>query len=165
MTPACAAAGSLFGTRLGFTGTPNDLTPDGVSVGYDAPAEAAIFRALSSPATLSVAVLAGWSIMRVLGIVAGVAEADLPPPSTLMGVAAAPAPAATPMPPLRALIDVGALVTGLTNKEVAAALLALGLDVDGVIYFGALIASVRLRRRGLRHSRHRPVVPFRRRRG
>ena len=34
-----------------------------------------------------------------------------------------------------ALIDVGAIITGLNNKEVAAALLVLGLDdFDGVVY-------------------------------
>ena len=124
---------SLFGGRLGFTGTPNDLTPDGVAVEYDAPAEAAIFRALTAPATLGVVPLPAWSVLRVLALVAGVPPQAWPPPHGLT---------AAPPPPLRALIDCGALVTGLGNVEVAAALLALGLPgVDGVVFFGACHAA------------------------
>ena len=125
------AADALFGARLGFTGTPNDLTPDGVSVEYDAPAEAAIFRALTAPATLSVAALSNWTVMRVLARVAGLPPGEMPPPpswapdrlsagaaagSTALPVFLGAVPDPASLPPLRALIDVGALVTSLSNK-------------------------------------------------
>jgi hypothetical protein len=116
------AAESIFGARLGFTGTPNDLAPDGVKVQYDAPAEASIFRALTAVSVFSTEVLHNWTIMRALMCVARDVE------STVRS--------STPTLPFHALIDVGALITGLSNKEVAAALLTLGLEgIDGVVYF------------------------------
>jgi hypothetical protein len=37
--------------------------------------------------------------------------------------------------PVHALIDTGALITGMSNRQVAEYLLAQGLPLDGVIYF------------------------------
>ena len=125
------AAASIFGARLGFTGTPNGLLPDGVVLKYDAPAEAAIFRTLADPRVCTTAVLRSWTNLRVLACIAGATSPGGTSPATAsVGV--------LPWAGLRALIDVGALVTGLSNKEVAAALLTLGLQgVEGVVYFGA----------------------------
>jgi len=53
-------------------------------------------------------------------------------------------------PPLHALIDTGALVTGLTNFEVARALLEMGLQhADGCIFMDASGCKMILMREGM----------------
>ena len=84
---------------------------------YELPEEALVLRVLASPGCLSVRLLSEWTVVRLLAWVAqGGGGSGL---SADGGGAAAT--------PFNALIDVGALVTGLSNLEVAAALLALGL--------------------------------------
>lgn len=87
---------AIFGSRLGFSGTPNDLVPAELSVDYESATDGQVARVLSDASVVAVdAVEAGWT------------------PAGLLRVAAA----------YDALIDAGALVTGVTNREAAVLLL------------------------------------------
>jgi len=104
----------LFGRRIGFSGTPSDLLPlDLGRCGYEKGSEGKMLHVLTDPNVVSTqAVEAGWTVHSLLSHVA------------------------TASPPLNALIDTGALITGLSNKEVAQQLLALGLNrwCEGVVF-------------------------------
>lgn len=97
----------LFERRFGFSGTPSDLLP--VEFGpcvYARGDDARMLATLTSPriVTLDAALGADWTPDAVLARVATARD-----------------------PPHHALIDTGALITGLTNAEVAARLLDVGL--------------------------------------
>eukprot|EP01012_Entosiphon_sulcatum_P004402 TRINITY_DN11719_c0_g1_i1.p1 TRINITY_DN11719_c0_g1~~TRINITY_DN11719_c0_g1_i1.p1 ORF type:complete len:3283 (+),score=530.28 TRINITY_DN11719_c0_g1_i1:870-9851(+) len=102
----------LFQTRVGFSGTPSDLLPEELGrCNYQRGDDAKMLLVLTDPANITYGELGGWSVLEVLRHVA------------------------TANPPFHALIDTGALVTGMSNEQVAAALLDLGLaDMDGVVY-------------------------------
>ena len=99
----------LFGRRLGFSGTPADLLP--AELGrprFERGDDGRVLRTLTRPAAVSLDLLGpGWS---ALGVLDRVAAAD---------------------PPYHALIDAGALVTGLDNLGVARYLLRRGLRGSG----------------------------------
>lgn len=103
--------------RLGFSGTPSDLLP--VELGkcnYDEGVDGELLHVLTSPRVVTAATVgeSGWSVDTLLRRIA--LQAD---------------------PPLHALIDTGALVTGLTNEQVARHLLAVpdGLPgMEGVVF-------------------------------
>ena len=104
---------SLFGCRLGFSGTPSDLLPtDFGACQYMRGDDAQMLSALTSPAVMSyVFVPTDWSVRALLDDIA------------------------TAKPPYASLIDAGALVTGLTNEEVARYLLGRGLaGMEGVVF-------------------------------
>lgn len=91
----------MFHGRVGFSGTPSDLLPHGMGrCMYEPGSEAAIIRVLSSKLCIGKTIqLREWNVDDLLYRVA------------------------THEPPLRALIDVGALVTGMSNEQVASKLL------------------------------------------
>jgi hypothetical protein len=93
----------LFLGRVGFSGTPSDLLPHGLKPCHFEPgSEAAMIRVLSAESSMGKPIkLSEWDVHDLLLQVA------------------------THDPPLRALIDVGALVTGISNEEVAEELLKL----------------------------------------
>ncbi len=93
----------LFHGRVGFSGTPSDLLPHGMGpCHFELGSEAAMIRALSSQSSMGTPIkLTAWDVDKLLE---KVASHD---------------------PPLRALIDVGALVTGMSNQQVAERLLEL----------------------------------------
>ena len=93
----------LFHGRVGFSGTPSDLLPHGLKPCHFEPgSEAAMIRVLSAESSMGKPIqLKEWDVHDLLLQVA------------------------THDPPLRALIDVGALVTGMSNEEVAEELLKL----------------------------------------
>ena len=103
----------LFHSRLGFSGTPGTTLPRqlGASV-WEAGSEGRMIHTLSLPSVVSsCAVPPGWDVQQLLRTVA------------------------THQPPLSALIDTGALITGLNNKEVALLLLQfLPSSVRGVVF-------------------------------
>lgn len=118
----------LFDRRLGFSGTPSDLLP--VELGrcqYERGADGKMLHALTNPSVLSVRRVApGWTVEGLLQMVAD------------------------PSKKYRALIDTGALVTGLTNYQVARFLLTHGLDgLDGVVFLDEKDRKVILVRDGL----------------
>ena len=95
----------LFGQRIGFSGTPSDLLPlDLGRCGYEKGSDGKMLHVLTDPDVVSVEIArVGWTVSSLLRHVAS-AE-----------------------PRLHALIDTGALITGLSNRAVARYLLANGL--------------------------------------
>ena len=107
----------LFNQRLGFSGTPSDLLP--VELGkchYERGSDAKMLRYLTDPEVTSQEILpSSWTVRYILDHVAGI---HVPGPSIY-----------------HALIDTGALVTGMSNLEVAQYLLENGLrGIDGVVF-------------------------------
>lgn len=105
----------LFDSRLGFSGTPSDLMPDELGGCRTEPgSDAKILRVLTSNEFVGYDRISDWSVN---GLLRKIARAD---------------------PPYHALIDTGALITGMTNEEVARYLLAKGLHgLDGCVYLDA----------------------------
>jgi hypothetical protein len=103
----------LFERRIGFSGTPSQLLP--LELGkchYEGGSDGKMLHILTDPEVVSVKKVADdWSVMGVLDMIA---SAD---------------------PPFQALIDTGALITGLSNQEVAQHLLSRGLSsMQGVVF-------------------------------
>ena len=103
----------LFGTRLGFSGTPSDLLPPSLlPCHYEKGSDGQIITILSSPEHVTCELLSHWCVTDLLQTVASNADKTF-----------------------SALIDTGALVTGMSNQEVAKFLLQNGLeDKDCCIY-------------------------------
>jgi hypothetical protein len=102
----------LFSRRFGFSGTPSDLLPMELGkCGYESGSEGQIMSVLTNPSIVSNHVPQDWTVRTLLeGI-------------------------ATHEPPFHALIDTGALITGMTNYEVARFLLDNGLPtMEGVVF-------------------------------
>ena len=105
----------IFGTRLGFSGTPSDLLPDSLKPCYYEPgSEAEIVRVLTSPEYVTSEhyqpELGGSPHEAVTSFLAHIANARQPNGKGYS-----------------ALVDTGALITGYSNEDVARTLLELGL--------------------------------------
>ncbi len=102
----------LFCKRFGFSGTPSDLMPKELGpCGFEPTSEGKIMSVLTNSDVVSYEEIPDWTVH-----------------SLLIGVC-------TRQPRPHALIDTGALITGMANEEVARFLLDHGLDCDGVVYF------------------------------
>ncbi|KAL4139988.1 hypothetical protein PRNP1_015417 [Phytophthora ramorum] len=103
---------SLFAKRIGFSGTPSNLLPMDLGECYYEPrSDGSIFEALTNKHIVSIERKVNWTAR-----------------SLLLDIAHA-------QPPVHALIDTGALITGFDNQEVAAFLLAeLPNEMEGVVY-------------------------------
>jgi len=115
--------------RLGFSGTPSDLLP--LELGhchYAAGDDAKMLHILTSTANVTYQPLPlEWSVDSLVDLIA---LAD---------------------PPFNALIDTGALVTGMSNLQVAHALLRRGLPhVEAVVFLDELDRKMTLLRSGLK---------------
>ena len=114
----CSASGQdlgseiIFKTRIGFSGTPSDLLPQDLQpCKFEAGSEGKIISTLCSPTYVDINRLNDWTVQKVLDSIA------------------------TASPPFNTLIDVGALITGLTNEEVARYLLEIGLPgMDACVF-------------------------------
>ena len=107
----------LFDTRLGFSGTPSDLIP--VELGrcqYEKGSDGKMLHYLTSPEVMAYDLLpSDWTVTSLLDRIAQSTD-----------------------PEYRALIDTGALITGMDNESVARYLLEHGLThCDGVVYLDA----------------------------
>jgi hypothetical protein len=104
----------LFDLRYGFSGTPSDLLPLELgSCGYEQGSEGQILSTLTNPSVVSTMVKEEWSVRQLLSEVANCGA--------------------------HALIDTSALITGLSNEEVARYLLEHGLaHMDGVVFLDRL---------------------------
>eukprot|EP01060_Flectonema_neradi_P006280 TRINITY_DN1420_c0_g1_i1.p1 TRINITY_DN1420_c0_g1~~TRINITY_DN1420_c0_g1_i1.p1 ORF type:complete len:4698 (+),score=1051.93 TRINITY_DN1420_c0_g1_i1:123-14216(+) len=102
----------LFKVRLGFSGTPSDLLPQELgSCGYEKATDGQLITTLTDPNIVSHQLLNNWSVR---GLLNKIAQAD---------------------PPFHALIDTGALITGMDNLSVASYLLQNGLNsMEGVVF-------------------------------
>jgi Ca2+-binding EF-hand superfamily protein len=122
---------ALFRRRLGFSGTPSDLLPlEFGGCHYQAGDDGRMLAVLTSPDICAVHNVApGWTVRSLLTYVAN---------------AGAPDDAQR----YHALIDTGALITGMSNEQVARALLECGLPhVDGVVYMDSADNKLVLERR------------------
>ena len=108
----------LFSRRIAFSGTPSSLLPLGMGeCVYQLGDDAKMLRTVTDPRVVSRHVLhSEWNVTRLLQAVAALE------------------------PPAHALIDSGALCTGMSNRAVAGALLAILPHVDGVVE--AYVASL-----------------------
>jgi hypothetical protein len=90
---------ALFGRRMGFSGTPSDLLPVELGrCGYEAGSDGQVISTMTDPEICTVTPIEeGWSPKSLLNRIATAAN-----------------------PPYHALIDTGALITGMTNLEVRA---------------------------------------------
>eukprot|EP00939_MAST-03C_sp_MAST-3C-sp1_P001539 g1539.t1 len=107
----------LFGTRLGFSGTANDLLPRELRpCHYERGSEAQIIRVLSSQKFCSHELISKWSVCGLLDRIARCKS-----------------------PRFHALIDTGALITGISNEGVARYLLQSGLKgMDACVFLDSL---------------------------
>lgn len=104
----------LFPVRLGFSGTPSDLLPTGMGkCHHEVGSDAAMVRVLVDPRVVSIQHLEGhWDVRSLLNQVATAQN-----------------------PPFGALIDTGALITGMSNRETAQYLLDHGIaHVKGCVF-------------------------------
>lgn len=94
--------GMLFRLRFGFSGTPNSLLPVEMrKCEYENGTDGKVIRYLSSPNIVQIRMVnSGWNVTSLLQMVANSDD-----------------------PPYNALIDTGALITGLSNMEVSRFLL------------------------------------------
>ena len=119
----------LFGRRVGFSGTPSDLLPEELGqCQYDECVDGQILDFLMSEAIVSSRLLPSeWSVKMLLNDIA------------------------TANPPFHALLDCGALITGMSNLDVAKYLLQNGLpsEFDGVVFLDHKDRKMILMRHGL----------------
>ena len=103
----------LFKTRLAFSGTPSNLLPlDLGTCQYEPGSEGSIVYTLTSKHVVSASIKSKWNAQSLLKDVASQTN-----------------------PPANVLIDTGALITGMDNREVAEFLLVhLRSDIEGVVY-------------------------------
>ena len=119
----------LFGKRVGFSGTPSDLLPEELGqCEYDEGVDGQILDFLTSETIVSSRMLnSDWSVTNLLDSIA------------------------TAQPPFHALLDCGALVTGMSNYDVAKYLLQNGLppEFDGVVFLDHKDRKMMLMRTGM----------------
>jgi hypothetical protein len=131
----------LFHARAGFSGTPSDLLPrEFLPCMVESGSDAEMVRLLGNRAFVAHTIVESWTV-----------------PALLKWVAAHE-------PPFHALIDRGALITGLENHEVAAALLRLGLrGMDACVFLDEKDQKMVLVRGGGRVPLAQCGVPLERR--
>lgn len=132
----------LFGRRVGFSGTPSDLLPEELGrCQYEAGVDGQIMDYLTDPGIVGTcAVNRGWSVNSLLNLCIGSG--------------------------FHCLIDTGALITGMSNLDVATYLLENGLseDFDGVVYLNDHDVQMILLRVGMVSCRLQQAgVPWQRR--
>ena len=119
----------LFSRRLGFSGTPSDLLPEELGqCQYDEGVDGQILDFLTSESIVSSRMLGSeWSVSKLLDDIA------------------------TANPPFHVLLDCGALITGMSNFDVAKYLLAHGLpeQFDGVVFLDHKDRKMILMRHGM----------------
>ena len=119
----------MFSRRVGFSGTPSDLLPEELGqCQYDEGVDGQILDFLTSDAICSSRLLeSDWTVKKLLDTVA------------------------TANPPFHVLLDCGALITGMSNFEVAKYLLNNGLskEFDGVVFLDHKDRKMILMRHGM----------------
>ena len=119
----------MFGRRIGFSGTPSDLLPEELGkCHFDEGVDGQIINYLTSDSIVASRLLGSdWSVSKILDDIA------------------------TNNPPFHCLIDTGALITGMSNYEVAKYLLTHGLPTqyDGVVFLDHKDRQMILLRHGM----------------
>ena len=109
----------LFPRRIGFSGTPSDLLPVELGkCGYEQGSDGLMVQVLTDPRVCDYELVASEPQWTVESLLRAIADAD-----------------GARTEPIRSLIDTGALITGLSNLQVAAALLGYGMAwCEGVVF-------------------------------
>ena len=119
----------MFGRRVGFSGTPSDLLPEELGkCQFDEGVDGQIINYLTSDSIVASRLLSSdWTVTKILDDIA------------------------TNNPPFHCLIDTGALITGMSNYEVAKYLLSHGLPAqfDGVVFLDHKDRQMILLRHGM----------------
>lgn len=119
----------LFGRRVGFSGTPSDLLPEELGqCQFDEGVDGQIYNYLTSEAIVTSRLVGtDWSVKSLLD---DMIRAD---------------------PPFHVLIDTGALITGMSNYDVAKYLIMNGLpkNFDGVVFLDHKDRKMILLRQGM----------------
>ena len=119
----------LFGRRVGFSGTPSDLLPEELGqCQYEEGSDGKILHFLTSSSVVSSRLLnSNWNVNSLLD---DIIRSD---------------------PPFHCLIDTGALITGMSNYEVAKYLITHGLpqSFDGVVFLDNKDRQMILLRHGM----------------
>ena len=134
----------LFGRRLGFSGTPSDLLPEELGqCQYDEGVDGQILHYMTSEDIVRTRLLgAEWTVTKLLD---DISTAD---------------------PPFHALLDCGALITGMSNYDVAKYLMTHGLstEFDGVVFLDHKDRKMILMRHGMNVVRlNQSGIPLHRR--
>ncbi|RYG67654.1 DUF3645 domain-containing protein, partial [archaeon] len=119
----------LFGKKIGFSGTPSDILPLELgSCHYERGSDGRVVEYLTSTNVMrTIAVPKGWDAKSILKLVA------------------------TAQPSFHALIDTGALITGMSNKAAAEYMLQVGLvGLKGVVYLDEEDKQMVILRKGLK---------------
>ena len=117
----------LFGRRIGFSGTPSDILPQELGgCQYERGSDGKVVHYLTSPSVVRfVKIQPNWTVHTLLNYIA------------------------TASPAFNALIDTGALITGMSNLAVAEYLLDHGLEnMKGVVFLDELDRQMMLLRKG-----------------
>jgi hypothetical protein len=137
----------LFSRRIGFSGTPSDLLP--LELGkceYERCSDGQMIHVLCSPEVCSVEVVdEGWtplSLLRHIATGRAMQQQDEQDKGDGQCQRAPTADACR----FHALIDTGALITGMSNLQVARALLNLGLDWCEVSGISQLLSVMQIDR-------------------
>ena len=120
----------LFSRRIGFSGTPSDILPLELgSCQYERGSDGKVVHFLTSPEIISAVKIApNWNVYSLLDYIAKENN-----------------------PPYHALIDTGALITGMSNKGVAEYLLRNGLStLKGVVFLDERDRQMVLLRKGFK---------------
>ena len=119
----------LFARRVGFSGTPSDLLPEELGqCQYDEGVDGQIYNYLTTESIVTSRLLgADWSVTKILD---DIVRSD---------------------PPFHVLIDTGALITGMSNYDVAKYLIMNGLpkQFDGVVFLDHKDRKMILMRQGM----------------
>jgi len=129
----------LFGKRIGFSGTPSNLLPvDLGSCQYEPCSDGRILSVLTSPKVVTATVKKNWdakSLLRDICEANRIAGFGRTSRHSFKEEKALPATDCLPPGPIHALIDTGALITGMDNEEVADYLVRLLPEwMEGVVY-------------------------------
>lgn len=119
----------LFGKKIGFSGTPSDILPQELgSCQYERGSDGKVVHYLTSPDIAKIEMVpAKWDAKSILEMIA---QAN---------------------PPYHALIDTGALITGMTNKAAAEYMLKVGLStMKGVVFLDEEDRQMVLLRQGMK---------------
>lgn len=118
----------LFSQRMGFSGTPSDLMP--IELGkcfYEKGSDGKVIHTLTNSKVVTYEIMSNsWSVKGLLDSIINSAV------------------------PFHCLIDTGALITGLSNEDVARYLLTHGLDFECVVFLDALDRKVVLTKSTMR---------------
>ncbi len=140
----------IFGRRIGFSGTPSDILPQELGgCQYERGSDGKVVHYLTSPTIAHhVCLPSGWNVYSLLDFIATVSIFN-----RYFYLVDLFALFLQSDPPFHALIDTGALITGMSNQKVAEYLLCTKgglLGMKGVVFLDELDRQMVLLRKGFK---------------